>query len=120
MNDCDRNGQKSLQIYNGLKVYYGDLHNHCYISYGHGSLDEALKNARAQLDFCSITGHAHWLDMPRGDARTQYILDFHHEGFARLKREWGRVLSTLRDYNTEGEFLTFPGVQAQGRTNVIQ
>ena len=40
-----------MLAYEGLSAYYGDLHNHCAISYGHGSLEEALRNARAQLDF---------------------------------------------------------------------
>ena len=44
--------------------FYGDLHNHCGISYGHGSLENALRNATLPLDFVSITGHAYWPDMP--------------------------------------------------------
>jgi hypothetical protein len=51
----------------GLRPYYGDLHNHCDMSYGHGSLDQALKRARRQLDFVSVTGHAYWPDMPVDD-----------------------------------------------------
>ncbi len=53
-----------MNAYDGLHAYYGDLHNHCGISYGHGSLEDALLNAREQLDFCSVTGHALWPDMP--------------------------------------------------------
>ena len=48
----------------GLRPFYGDLHNHCDISYGHGSLEQALRRARRQLDFVSVTGHAYWPDMP--------------------------------------------------------
>ena len=59
-----------MRGYEGLQAYYGDLHNHCGISYGHGTMEEALANARERLDFCSITGHAHWPDMPEPDART--------------------------------------------------
>ena len=58
----------------GLRAFYGDLHNHCDISYGHGSLPEALKRARRQLDFVSITGHAYWPDMPVDDGRVAYIV----------------------------------------------
>ena len=73
--------------YDGQDLLFGDLHNHCGLSYGHGSLKDALKNAREQLDFCSITGHAHWPDMPEPDERIQYIIDFHQVGFAKLKRD---------------------------------
>ena len=100
-----------MRAYEGLHAYYGDLHNHCGISYGHGSLHEALANAREQLDFCSVTGHAHWPDMPEPDARIQYIIDFHKEGFAKLKAGWGRVLDTLRAANEEGAFVVFPGFE---------
>ena len=40
------------------QLYWGDLHSHCSISYGHGTVDQTLARARQQLDFCSITGHA--------------------------------------------------------------
>ena len=56
----------------GLRPFYGDLHNHCDISYGHGSLLEALKRARRQLDFVSVTGHAYWPDMPIDDERVAF------------------------------------------------
>ncbi|HUT32905.1 MAG TPA: hypothetical protein VNE39_05455 [Planctomycetota bacterium] len=100
-----------MRAYRDLHVYFGDLHNHCGISYGHGSLDEALANAREQLDFCSVTGHAHWPDMPPPDPRIQYILDFHHEGFAKLKAGWPAVLDTLRGANEEGRFVVFPSFE---------
>ena len=35
----------------------GDIHNHCGISYGHGSIDDAIHFASLQLDFAGITGH---------------------------------------------------------------
>ena len=47
-----------MSTYQNLQVFYGDLHPHCGISYGHGSLEDALRNAKEQLDFCSVTGHA--------------------------------------------------------------
>ena len=56
----------------GLRPFYGDLHNHCNISYGHGSLSEALKRAKRQLDFVSVTGHAYWPDMPVDDERVRF------------------------------------------------
>jgi hypothetical protein len=47
-----------------MNIYWGDLHNHCGISYGFGSLENALLAAKGQLDFCAIIGHASWADMP--------------------------------------------------------
>ena len=44
--------------YQNLGVFFGDLHNHCGLSYGRGSLEDALQNARLQLDFASVTMHA--------------------------------------------------------------
>lgn len=97
--------------YEDLIPLYGDMHNHCGISYGHGSLDDAISNAKEQLDFVSITGHAHWPDMPEPDPRIQYIIDFHEVGFARLKAVWDEMIETLRERNEEGEFVLFPGFE---------
>lgn len=97
-----------LAPYGNRELLFGDIHNHCAISYGHGSLEDALLNAREQLDFCSVTGHAHWPDMPEPNERIQYIIDFHLEGFARLKRNWGKMMHILEDYNDEARFVVFP------------
>lgn len=102
---------KHLEPFLDSSLLFGDLHNHCGLSYGHGSLEDALKNAREQLDFCSITGHAHWPDMPEPDERIQYIIDFHEEGFAKLKRDWPQMMDTLRSYNDEEHFVVFPGFE---------
>ena len=56
-----------MHAYQGFNIYYGDLHNHGSISYGHGSIEEAFLNAKEQLDFCSVIGHALWPDMPEPD-----------------------------------------------------
>ena len=113
----------SSTAYQDLRVLYGDMHNHCGISYGHGSLEDALSNAREQLDFVSITGHAHWPDMPEPSERIQYIIDFHEEGFARLKRVWPEMMHTLRERNEEGKFVVFPGFEvhscASGDRNML-
>ncbi|MGB0582458.1 MAG: hypothetical protein ACPGVU_22425, partial [Limisphaerales bacterium] len=113
----------SFPAYQDLRVLYGDMHNHCGISYGHGSLEDALSNAREQLDFVSITGHAHWPDMPEANERIQYIIDFHEEGFARLKRVWPEMMQTLRERNEEGSFVVFPGFEvhscASGDRNML-
>ncbi|MDF1751783.1 MAG: DUF3604 domain-containing protein [Verrucomicrobiales bacterium] len=109
--------------YQNFVPLFGDMHNHCGISYGHGSLEDALSNAREQLDFVSITGHAHWPDMPEANERIQYIIDFHEEGFARLKSVWNDMMKTLRERNEEGEFVIFPGFEvhfcATGDRNML-
>src|SRR5579871_1244822 len=95
----------------GVKPFYGDLHNHCGISYGHGSLDQALKRARRQLDFVSVTGHAYWPDMPVDDPSVAHIVDFHVKGFARLDRLWPQHFATLAGYDEPGRFTVFPGYE---------
>jgi hypothetical protein len=99
--------EMGMKAFDGLAAYYGDLHNHCGISYGHGSLEDAYLNAREQLDFCSVTGHALWPDMPEPDATIQYIVDFHREGFARLRQVWDDVQRTTAAFHRDGEFVTF-------------
>lgn len=96
-----------MSTYDDLNVYYGDLHNHCDISYGHGSLDDAFRNAREQLDVCAVTGHALWPDMPPPSPVNQHIIDFHHAGFARLRARWDAVQRTTAAYHREGAFVTF-------------
>jgi len=104
-------------------LLFGDLHNHCGISYAHGSLEDALRNARERLDFVSVTGHAHWPDMPDPDESIQYIIDFHREGFAKLERGWPAMMETLREFDREGEFVVFPGFEvhftATGDRNIV-
>lgn len=97
--------------YHGLKAYYGDLHSHCGISYGAGTAEEAFRNARLRLDFCSITGHAHWPDMPAPNERTQPIIDFHLKGFQRLKAGWDGFVALTDRFNEDGRFITFPGFE---------
>jgi hypothetical protein len=64
----------TLTPYDGLTAYTGDIHNHCGISYGHGSIEDAYRNARLQLDFASVTGHASWHDMP---TEPRHVHDYH-------------------------------------------
>ena len=104
-----------MDYYKNNNVYYGDIHNHCDISYGKGSLEDAFYNAKQNLDFCSVTGHADWPDLPDGGERAQSIRDYHHAGFAKLKKGWKETLKTVVSYNIEGEFLTFPGFEIHSR-----
>ena len=95
----------------GLRPFYGDLHNHCNLSYGHGDLEAALNNARSQLDFVSITGHAYWPDMPVDDPRVAHIVDFHVKGFSRLEEAWPGHFDSLAAYHRPGSFTVFPGYE---------
>ncbi|MFP4565082.1 MAG: DUF3604 domain-containing protein [Spirochaetaceae bacterium] len=92
-------------------AYFGDLHNHCNMSYAHGDLEDAIRNAQQRLDFVSVTGHAHWTDMPEPTERTGHIVEFHEVGFAKLKRNWAGALEKLAAAERPGEFVTFPGFE---------
>ncbi|MDA3951831.1 MAG: DUF3604 domain-containing protein [Spirochaeta sp.] len=88
------------------RVYYGDLHNHCGISYGHGPVEDAYKNAALQLDFASVTGHGAWpdiLDQPMPEA----VVAYHRDGFARLKAAWDHYLQVTENARVPGTFETF-------------
>src|SRR3954468_23568572 len=90
----------SLATALGLVPLYGDIHNHCDLSYGHGRFTDALARAELQLDFLTITGHAHWPDMPVDDASVAHIVDFHVKGFARLREKWPGHFADLAAANT--------------------
>lgn len=92
-------------------LYWGDLHSHCSISYGHGTVEQALSRARGQLDFCSVTGHAFWPDMPTDRETYGEIIDYHHSGFARLAGNWERLLALQADACEPGRFVTFPSYE---------
>lgn len=94
----------------GLRPLYGDIHNHCDLSYGHGHFADALARAALQLDFVSITGHAHWPDMPVNDASVAHIVAFHVAGFAKLRAGWAGHFEKLRAANTD-RFTVFPGYE---------
>ena len=93
--------------FGALRPYFGDLHNHCDISYGRGSMDEAWQNARLQLDFASVTGHAWWPDMPPRDGRLGYLVEYHERGFERLASVWDEVQQKTADAHEDGRFVTF-------------
>lgn len=94
----------------GVTPLYGDIHNHCDLSYGHGRFEDALARAALQLDFCSITGHAHWPDMPVDDASVAHIVAFHVEGFARLRARWPGHFAALSAASGP-RFVAFPGYE---------
>jgi hypothetical protein len=100
-----------VKPYDSYNLYFGDLHTHCAISYGKGTLETALRNAKMHLDFCSVTGHAHWPDMPEPNPATQRVIDFHNEGFDKLKQLWPAVIETMNRENRDHQFVTFPGFE---------
>lgn len=101
----------TLTPYTNLTAYYGDIHNHCGLSYGRGTLDEALHNARMQLDFASVTVHGYWPDVPRDDARLDYLVDYHDQGFARAEANWPGYLDAIDAADQPGSFVTLPSFE---------
>lgn len=87
------------------RILWGDLHSHCDISYGSGSLERALRVAAQQLDFCSITGHASWPDMPDDHGRYGAVIEYHRDGFERLRRGWAGVQDTVARHHRPGQFV---------------
>lgn len=96
-----------MPVYGKYIPLFGDLHNHCNISYAHGDLEDAIANAREQLDFFSVTGHAFWPDMPAMAPAQEYIRDYHLDGFAKLKKGWPRVQKLMKAASKDGEFIAF-------------
>ena len=97
--------------YPQFDLFFGDIHNHCGVSYGHGTLTEALYNARLQLDFASVTVHAAWPDLPLDDAKLGYLVDYHRTGFARAQAGWPTYLAEIEQQNEDGRFVTFPSFE---------
>lgn len=95
--------------YDSLNIYFGDIHNHCNLTYGHGDMREAFEAAKQQLDFVSVTPHAAWPDIPgRDDSRLSWVIDYHTSAFERLRKTgWQEYVRMTNEYNREGEFLTF-------------
>lgn len=101
--------------YGDLSVFFGDLHNHCDLSYGRGSLADALTNARLQLDFASVTVHAVWPDLPEDDPELDYLVEYHRVGFARAMQNWPGYLAEMEAQNQPGRFITFPSFEWHSR-----
>jgi hypothetical protein len=100
-----------LSGYDDLNVYYGDLHCHCDIGYGHGSVEDAYQNARNQLDFASVTAHAHWPDMPEEDHRLAAVVAYHREGFEHAAKLWPHLQEATEAVHQDGEFVSFPSFE---------
>ncbi len=98
-----------------MTTYWGDIHNHCAVSYGHGVAERALDNARQHLDFVSITGHAFWPDMPTDIQRHNNSILTHLGGFAKLQRYWPELLAQMAAANQPGQFVTLPSYEWHSR-----
>ncbi|MEG7531430.1 MAG: DUF3604 domain-containing protein [Hungatella sp.] len=89
-----------------MNIYWGDIHNHCGITYGYGSLEHALQRAKSHLDFCAVTGHAMWPDMYERTEETAFVVDFHRAGFQKLLDHWDEVRAEIARANGP-DFVTF-------------
>lgn len=99
-----------------MNIYWGDLHNHCGITYGLGGLENALKIAQSHLDFCCITGHAMWPDIPEGtNEELKFLVSFHERGFEKLRKNWEHIRETINKANVENKFTTFQGYEIHSR-----
>lgn len=96
-----------------LKIFWGDVHNHCNVTYGHGDLRLALEAAREQLDFASVTPHAMWPDIPgRNDPRLKWVIEYHESAFKKLREgRYDEYLRMTEEYNEDGKFITFPSYE---------
>ena len=92
-----------------LKVFWGDVHNHCNVTYGHGDLSDALAAAEQQLDFVSVTPHAMWPDIPgENDPRLNWVIGYHTAAFRRLRAGgYEKYRQMIEAANRPGSFLTF-------------
>ena len=93
-----------------MNIYWGDLHNHCGITYGFGSLENAIQRARGRLDFCAFTGHAMWPDIYSKTPETEFLVNFHEVGFKKLRDHWEEVRDKVAKANSK-ELVTFQGYE---------
>ena len=96
-----------MRAFDGMNNYFGDLHSHCNVGYGHGSLEDAYANAALQLDFVAVTPHAHWHDMPVDDPNLGDLVAYHRMGFKRTAEAWERVRQAANEATVPGEFAAF-------------
>ena len=87
----------------------GDVHNHCGISYGHGSVNHAIGFACQQLDFFSITGHFAWPDMTTNPERSlpSDVAQYHREGFAKLRQQWDAYRNSMKQVEADYPIIPF-------------
>ena len=110
-----KEAKKIMPSPTGLKLFWGDLHNHCNITYGHGDMRDAFEAAKEQLDFVSVTPHAMWpdIDTLKNDPRLEWVIGYHTDAFKRLRSgNYEKYVRMTNEYNDEGKFLTFIGYEA--------
>jgi hypothetical protein len=89
-----------LKQLSSLVLLVGDIHNHCGISYGQGTIEEAIEFAKQQLDFFSVTGHFAWPDINlpnRGMPKD--VMNYHKKGFEKLKKNWPHYKEQMKEIN---------------------
>lgn len=82
----------------GLKLFFGDLHNHNAVGYAKGSLERSIDLAREHLDFFAFTGHASWHDMPQMPQNRHMLWV---NGFKTHSDHWPKTRKLMRDANDE-------------------
>lgn len=110
-----KEAKKIMPSASGDKIYWGDLHNHCNITYGHGDMRDAFEAAKEQLDFVSVTPHAMWPDINllNREPRLSWVIGYHTDAFMRLRKGgYEKYQAMTKEYNQEGKFLTFIGYEA--------
>ena len=109
-----RDVKKIVPSASDLKLYWGDLHNHCNITYGHGDMRDAFEAAKEQLDFVSVTPHAMWPDINllNREPRLKWVIGYHTDAFKRLRQGGYEKYSAMtKEYDNPGKFLTFIGYE---------
>ena len=109
-----KNARRVMPDPNELKYFWGDIHNHCNITYGHGDMRDAFEAAKQQLDFVSVTPHAMWPDIPgANDSRLKWVIDYHTGAFKRLHDGgYDKYVAMTNEYNDESKFITFISYEA--------
>ena len=100
-----------LPSFEPFAARYGDLHNHNDLSYGSGTPEQALANAKLQLDFVSLTVHGAWPDVPTNDPDLSYLVKYHEDGFVKARARWADYLAFTERVNEEGPFVTIPSFE---------
>ena len=104
-------GHRPCPGYEAFTARYGDLHNHCDLSYGRGTPQDALANARLQLDFVRLTVHGAWPDVPTADPDLGYLFDDHRSGFEPARAGGAGYLQLTEAANDPGRFVTLPSFE---------
>ena len=82
----------------GLKLFFGDLHNHNAVGYAKGSLERSIDLAREHLDFFAFTGHASWHDMPHMPENRHMLWV---NGFKVHSDHWPKTRRLIREANDD-------------------